>query len=140
VAEIRRALGDAPESPRFIRTAHRRGYAFIADVEDTEEAVRTIGDARCWLVIGDRTVMLPQGETVVGREPDCGVWINVASVSGRQARLVVRGRTAAIEDLQSTNGTFVRGARIRSRVELHDGDVVHLGEVAATFGSSGGRT
>jgi hypothetical protein len=25
-------------------------------------------------------------------------------------------------------------------VELHDGDVVHLGEVAATFGSSGGRT
>ena len=140
VAEIRRALGDAPESPRFIRTAHRRGYAFIADVEDTEEAVRTIGDTRCWLAIGDRTVMLPPGETVVGREPDCGVWINVASVSGRHARLVVRGRTAAIEDLQSTNGTFVRGARIRSRVELHDGDVVHLGEVAATFGSSGGRT
>jgi DNA-binding winged helix-turn-helix (wHTH) protein len=140
VAEIRRALADAPESPRFIRTAHRRGYAFIANVEDTEEGARPIGDARFWLVLGDRTVMLPPGETIVGRDPNCGVWVNVASVSGRHARIVVRGRTAAIEDLQSTNGTFVRGARIRDRVELGDGDVVHLGEVAVTFGSSGGRT
>jgi DNA-binding winged helix-turn-helix (wHTH) protein len=140
VAEIRRALGDAPESPRYIRTAHRRGYAFIADVDDMEDGGGGIGDARFWLVIGDRTVMLPPGETVIGRDPNCGVWVNVASVSGRHARIVVRGRTPAIEDLQSTNGTFVRGARIRERVELRDGDVVHLGEVAMTFGASGGRT
>jgi DNA-binding winged helix-turn-helix (wHTH) protein len=140
VAEIRRALGDSPESPRFIRTAHRRGYAFIADVEDTEDAARPIGEARFWLVVGDRTVVLPPGETIVGRDPNCGVWVNVASVSGRHARIVVRGRTAAIEDLQSTNGTFVGGARVRERLDLRDGDVVHLGEVPLTFGSSGGRT
>src|SRR5215218_6552743 len=129
VAEIRRALGDAPESPRFIRTAHRRGYAFIADVEDTEEPAPPISGARFWLVIGDKTIMLPPGETIVGRDPGCGIWINVASVSGRHARIVVRGRTAGIEDLQSTNGTFVGGARIRERVNLRDGDVVRLGEV-----------
>ena len=139
VAEIRRALGDAPDTPRFIRTAHRRGYAFVADVEDTEEPAPPIGDARFWLVIGDKTVMLPPGETILGRDPGCGVWVNVASVSGRHARLVIRGRSAAIEDLQSTNGTFVRGARIRTRVDLRDGDVVHLGEVPITFGAAGNR-
>src|SRR5215204_5138707 len=43
VAEIRRALGDGPEAPRFIRTAHRRGYAFLADVEETEPGGRRSG-------------------------------------------------------------------------------------------------
>src|SRR5829696_5357716 len=56
VAEIRRALGDATESPRFIRTAHRRGYAFIADVEETEPGGRPIGQARFWVVVNDKTV------------------------------------------------------------------------------------
>jgi DNA-binding winged helix-turn-helix (wHTH) protein len=142
VAEIRRALGDAPEAPgapKFVRTAHRRGYAFVADVEDTEDTARSIVDARFWLVIGDKTVMLAPGETILGRDPGCGVWVNVASVSGRHARIAIRGRTAAIEDLQSTNGTFVRGARIRTRVDLRDGDVIHLGEVPITFGAAGGR-
>src|SRR4030095_730972 len=32
VSEIRRALGDDAKSPRFIETAHRRGYRFIAPV------------------------------------------------------------------------------------------------------------
>jgi len=140
VAEIRRALGDAPESPRFVRTAHRRGYAFIANVEDTEEPARPIAEARFWVVVGDRTVVLPAGETILGRDPGCGVWVNVASVSGRHARIVVRGRTASIEDLQSTNGTFVRDARIRDRVDLRDGDTIRLGEVPLTFGASGSRT
>src|SRR6185436_5377763 len=87
VAEIRRALGDAPETPRFVRTAHRRGYAFVADVEDTEETARPIAEARFWLVIGGQTVVLPAGETIIGRDPGCGVWVNVASVSGRHARI-----------------------------------------------------
>ena|SRR5688572_1505014 len=32
VTEIRKALGDTPAAPRFIETAHRRGYRFIATV------------------------------------------------------------------------------------------------------------
>ena len=140
VAEIRRALGDAPESPRFVRTAHRRGYAFIADVEDTEEPPRPIAEPRFWLVIGSQTVVLSPGKTFVGRDPGCGVWVNVASVSGRHALITIRGRTASIEDLQSTNGTFVGGARIRERVDLRDGDTIQLGEMTIKFGASGGRS
>jgi len=33
IREVRKALGDSPQSPRFIETAHRRGYRFIAPVE-----------------------------------------------------------------------------------------------------------
>ena len=33
IREVRRALGDDPRTPRFIETAHRRGYRFIARVE-----------------------------------------------------------------------------------------------------------
>jgi pimeloyl-ACP methyl ester carboxylesterase/DNA-binding winged helix-turn-helix (wHTH) protein len=39
--EIRRALGDTPQTPRFVETAHRRGYRFIAPVAVAESAVPT---------------------------------------------------------------------------------------------------
>ncbi len=44
VTELRRALGDDPHTPRFIRTVHKHGYAFCGEV--TEIAPRPAG-ARC---------------------------------------------------------------------------------------------
>jgi len=38
IREIRRALGDDAQAPRFIETAHRRGYRFIADVAQSRPA------------------------------------------------------------------------------------------------------
>lgn len=40
LAEIRRALGDDIKSPRFIETAHRRGYRFIAATKVDPELAR----------------------------------------------------------------------------------------------------
>ena len=40
IREIRRALGDDAQAPRFIETAHRRGYRFIADVTHSIPADR----------------------------------------------------------------------------------------------------
>ena len=37
VREIREALGDDPKSPRFIETAHRRGYRFIGQIAEGEQ-------------------------------------------------------------------------------------------------------
>ncbi len=37
IREIREALGDDPNSPRFIETAHRRGYRFIGDITEGEQ-------------------------------------------------------------------------------------------------------
>ena len=38
IRDIRRALGDSPQAPRYIETAHRRGYRFIADVSRARPA------------------------------------------------------------------------------------------------------
>jgi DNA-binding winged helix-turn-helix (wHTH) protein len=38
IGEIRRALGDAPRDPRFIRTVHGVGYAFCGHVENADDA------------------------------------------------------------------------------------------------------
>jgi len=143
VAEIRKALGDSADNPRYIRTAHRRGYAFCGEAEDLEPATRAAGAGRFRLIVDDKAVVLREGETTVGRDPASGVWIDLPSVSWRHARIFVRGRVAAIEDLGSTNGTLVRGRRITGRTPLRHGDAVSFGEAAVTFGTSteaGART
>jgi DNA-binding winged helix-turn-helix (wHTH) protein len=135
VAELRKALGDSAEKPQFIRTVHRRGYAFCAAVDELAlESGRTL--PRAWLVIGDRRVLLPAGSTTVGRDPEAGVWLDVPSVSWRHARIEVAAGGITIEDLGSTNGTFVRGRRVREETALAHGDTLRFGQVDARFGVS----
>jgi DNA-binding winged helix-turn-helix (wHTH) protein/predicted ATPase len=40
IRQVREALGDDPASPRYIETAHRRGYRFVAQISDTPVAER----------------------------------------------------------------------------------------------------
>jgi pSer/pThr/pTyr-binding forkhead associated (FHA) protein len=82
--------------------------------------------------------MLGSRETTIGRDPTSGVWLDVPSVSWRHARVVVQGRTAAIEDLESTNGTYVRGRKVSEPTPLQHGDTIKFGELSATFGASPG--
>jgi TolB-like protein/DNA-binding winged helix-turn-helix (wHTH) protein len=67
VTELRAVLGDDAQTPRFVRTAHRFGYAFCADVvDDTGPAPRS-KDSPDSLSQGEREIRPPEGETVVGR-------------------------------------------------------------------------
>ena len=54
-------------------------------------------------------------------------------MSRRHARIVVSAGTATLEDLGSTNGTFVNDAAIQSATALKDGDVVTLGKAVMKF-------
>jgi DNA-binding winged helix-turn-helix (wHTH) protein len=138
VAEIRKGLQDAAEDPRYIRTAHRRGYAFCGEAEDLEAQPAAGTVAAFWLLINDKRVILGPGETTVGRDPASGVWLDVSSVSWRHARVIIQGSAAAIQDLESTNGTHVGGRKISERTPLRHGDSIQFGEVKATFGASAG--
>src|SRR5207245_9496881 len=48
--------------------------------------------------------------------------------SARHARIEVRGDGAWVQDLDSTNGTYVKGARVAGAQRLDAGDVVRVGE------------
>jgi DNA-binding winged helix-turn-helix (wHTH) protein len=130
VAELRAALGDDPKTCRYIRTVHRHGYAFCSAVEE----VRGEGRARrpglaCRLIWGTREMALPRGETVVGRDPACDVFIDHPSVSRRHACLTVGESEVVLQDLGSKNGTFRKGLKISSPCRLSDQDEVQIGSV-----------
>jgi DNA-binding winged helix-turn-helix (wHTH) protein len=135
VTELRRALGDDPHTPRFIRTVHKHGYAFCGEV--TEIAPRPLArDAlRVWLLWNDRVLPLAEGENVIGRDPSCGVWLDQPGVSRRHARVVVTDDVAEIEDLGSTNGTFVSELAIAGPHPLRDADLIRVGSVDLKYRS-----
>jgi pSer/pThr/pTyr-binding forkhead associated (FHA) protein len=83
------------------------------------------------VVAKDRTFRLAEGENIVGRDPECEVWLDSDSVSRRHARIVVDSaeRRVSLDDLVSKNGTDLRGSPVRERVELSDGDEIVFGAV-----------
>jgi predicted component of type VI protein secretion system len=66
---------------------------------------------------------------VIGRDPTANLVINDVEVSRRHSRLIAQSGGYAIEDLGSTNGTFVNEQRIRTVVPLQPGDQVRLGDL-----------
>ena len=67
-------------------------------------------------------------QLIIGRDAVNAVAINDAEVSRKHSRLTFQGGKYVIEDLGSTNGTFVNGQRLVSSTVLKPGDVVSLGE------------
>jgi DNA-binding winged helix-turn-helix (wHTH) protein len=134
VADIRRALDDDPKAPTFIRTVHGRGYAFSGAATELGHG-RSKGDApgKCWLAWREHARPLVSGENIVGRDPDCDVWIDARGVSRRHAKITVSPAAVTVEDLDSTNGTFIGDARVTSERRLSDGDVIGLGPETVTF-------
>lgn len=134
VAEARAAIGDAGVG-RIIKTHHRVGYGFAAEVRETRSShdrAKT-GSRRLVLVIDGRRLALSDGINIVGRDREADVHIDDPSVSRRHARIVVEGDRAGVEDLESKNGTRVGGVPVSQRVSLARGDVVAFGGIEARF-------
>ena len=77
-------------------------------------------------------VQLTKERTTLGRRPDCDVVMENMAVSGRHACLVLEDQHVSIEDLGSTNGTYVNGSAVK-RQTLQDGDVVEIGTFKIKF-------
>jgi len=70
-----------------------------------------------------------EGElSTIGRDSTNTIVINDGEVSRRHARLTSQGGKYVIEDLGSTNGTFVNGQRLTGPVVLKPGDMIAFGE------------
>lgn len=142
VAEIRAVLSEDHAGTGSVRTVHGLGYAFDADVVDVadERAQEPPRPAPFWIIWKDRPVALAGGENVIGRDAACTVWIDASGVSRRHASIHVtadgRDQSATLEDLNSTNGTYVGGKRITDVHRLESGDRIRVGGATLTFRAS----
>jgi DNA-binding winged helix-turn-helix (wHTH) protein len=126
VAELRRVLGDESQTPKFIRTVHRFGYAFAGSV--TEEAAGSAeSGVSCWLVWRGKEIRLHEGENIIGRDPGATLRLDLPSVSRLHARVVVSDGTATIEDLKSKNGTLLKKQLVTQPTRLADLDELQIG-------------
>ena len=132
IAEIREALADDARKPRFIRTARRFGYAFCGTTVDVGRTAPS-GTTLCWLVKDGRRLPLLPGENVLGREPEGGINLDSPTVSRRHARILISATGATLEDLDSKNGTFLRGQRVSTAMALSNGDEIRAGSVVLRF-------
>ena len=133
IAEVREALGDTARAPRFIRTAHRFGYAFSGEVVEVPDSAASAQTTNfCWLVKDGKRLPLHPGENILGRD-EADIQIDSPTVSRRHARIRISGTEAVLEDLGSKNGTFANGERVSTVVRLKDGDEVQVGSVVSRF-------
>jgi DNA-binding winged helix-turn-helix (wHTH) protein len=132
VKELRRAL-DAAGPSSYIRTAHGVGYAFAADTGGNDSPS---SDARHWLLVSGRAIVLAAGENLIGRDPRAAVCLDYAGVSRRHARVVLDADGATLEDLGSKNGTRLGDAPVTTAVALRDGDSIRVGPEVIVYRKS----
>jgi DNA-binding winged helix-turn-helix (wHTH) protein len=132
VKEIRRALDDRDKNAPLIRTVHRVGYALAPAVA---HAPRPPSVSR-WLIVGERRIVLVDGDNVIGRDAQANVQLDYATVSRRHARIVVTGTRTMLEDLGSKNGTTIGGEKLAAAVELRNGDRFTCGQVLLAYRES----
>lgn len=68
-----------------------------------------------------------QGDMKVGRRPGCEVFLDNLAVSGEHANIFTIGDDSFIQDLNSTNGTFINNKKI-TKHHLRNGDAVVIGK------------
>src|SRR4051794_3399565 len=67
------------------------------------------------------------GSAVIGRDPSSGIVLDDAEASRRHASVSAAGDTITVEDLGSTNGTYVAGERIQGSRQVGSGDRIRIG-------------
>ena len=72
--------------------------------------------------------ILEKPEVILGRELNNDVPVPDPEISRRHARFITRADGVYIEDLGSTNGTFLNGVRVKAPTLLHSGDLITLAE------------
>jgi hypothetical protein len=81
----------------------------------------------------DNKQVFLQAELRIGRDPACEILVDDETVSNQHARLWYRNKQWWIEDLLSTNGTYLNDERIDTPTILISGDEIRVGKVLLTI-------
>lgn len=93
------------------------------------------------LLIGRKAMQvydLDQDTILIGREDDVDIVIDNPSVSRKHAQIRKEGTGWVIEDLGSSNGTFLKGEKIAAPAALTAGDEIGFGKFSVVFGKAVG--
>lgn len=71
---------------------------------------------------------------VIGRDPDCDLFLNNMTVSRRHAVIEREDERLILRDLESLNGTWIDG-KVTEKAELTDGTLVQIGTFSMRFHS-----
>jgi len=83
-----------------------------------------------------KEVQLTKDRTTLGRRPYNDIVIDNLAVSGEHAVIQMAGEQVFLEDLNSTNGTYVNGKAIK-RQQLQSGDDIEIGKYKIKFAGEG---
>lgn len=75
----------------------------------------------------DGSIIPIRSDLTIGRKDNNSIVLGDAHVSGNHAKIVVRNDTLYIEDLNSTNGTYINGSKINGKVKLVNKDEIKIG-------------
>ena len=79
-----------------------------------------------------KEVQLTKDRTTLGRRPYNDIVIDNLAVSGEHAVMQMSGNDVFLEDLNSTNGTYVNGKAIKKQ-QLQNGDTIEIGKYKIKF-------
>ncbi len=111
VASVQASPVDEVAKGRRRRTGGSLAFEFIEPLDRTGERIDV-----------DRSL-------IIGRSPDCDLSIADTYLSSRHARVANDSGDLSIEDLGSTNGTYVNQELVNGRVHLERGDIVQVGGI-----------
>jgi Mg-chelatase subunit ChlD len=78
-------------------------------------------------------VKLHTGKTRIGACEDNDLVLDTTTISRYHAEIIAQGRKVEIEDLHSTNGTFVNGGAVQRRQQIRSGDRIAIADVELRF-------
>lgn len=136
-AVMSRGIGDLrkiPDDESFVPGQERDGRGPYAAVRGSASGVPE-------LVVEDSDILAPEtrfqlqdGETSVGRSSGSSIVLKSDDyASGQHAQLTRHGGLLYVEDLGSTNGTFVNGRKTVGATPLRDGDTVRIGSTTFRY-------
>ena len=132
IGDVRAALGDDAKEPRIIKTHHRVGYSFAADVAEVSASDHDREQPAFILTAAKRRILLFEGSATLGRDGSCDIVIDHPSVSRVHAVLSVTDGQLTVEDRDSKNGTWVEGRKLAEASAVHPGQKVTFGTLEAT--------
>jgi phosphoserine phosphatase RsbU/P len=80
-----------------------------------------------------RSILIDKNPFTIGRAAECDLILDRSGISKRHTRVLFDGEQFSIEDLESKNGTYVNGTRIRTLTLLKHNDLVTLSGLDLLF-------